>query len=369
MRQLLALLLLLMATPALADLSAKPPGAEDRPLSVWRTDDAGAVEHLQSGLTCPQTLAGYARGRIMLFDGYGLDVGCNYGRGKTLITLYLTRRTGAGVDAALTQAKRELLQMSAERRPQLISENRSREADLDWVTTLYSEDGGLHSGIWMADLDGWTLEYRVTYPATDDATVTADLKPFTAMIQKSAGARLGLCARSQPPQRRGAAVSDRKELEKSVAMSGLLGAAAIGATLDAATNEKTGATTPTTWCVEAPVEKADYHMLFWRGVDASGADVRSDRISVMSDVLPPTLVIAPDGLPGLANDASKTKPPRWIATLEDDDRVLIFGYFNGRPAPAAVSDLFGDILANKAKPIGGYSVKDKNVTIIMPPKP
>ena len=77
----------------------------------------------------------------------------------------------------------------------------------------------------------------------------------------------------------------------------------------------------------------------------------------------------PPSLADLIESAAKgtNKPLRWVATLRNGDQTLIFGYFDGRPSPDAAADLFAAIIAGKAKPVGSYGAKGKNITITMPP--
>jgi len=364
----LAMGMLLVAGSARADV--RPPAAPPAPappVSVFRGHQAGTLEHLQSGLVCPARIGEYRRIEATVFDKFGLDVSCGYHTGTVVITLYLTRRTGTGVDAALAEAKRELLQFGADRHPQSISELRSTNGGRDWVTVLYGEDGDIHSAIWLADLDGWTLEYRATYPAVDETRVTADIAKITAIVEESAGARLALCSASPPPARRALPILDRRNLQQSSMMTSILG----GAVLAEARDGKATATAPLMWCLEGPILKNNHHMLFWRAVDPKGTDARSDRITLATDGPPPTLDIAPDSLASLVEGLAKAsdKPPRWIATLRQGDETLIFGYFDGRPSSDSVADLFENILAGKAKPAGGFGAEGKNITIVVPPAP
>jgi len=365
--RLLVLALLFGASVAMADVPAtSDPSAASQPLplSIWIADNSGGLQHLQSGLTCPVTVGGYRRGRIGLYNAFGLDVSCDYVAGTTLITLYLARRTSSGVDADMAEAKRELLEMGAAHHPQVLSESRSAESGLDWVKALYAEDGGLHSGIWIADLDGWTLEYRATYAAADDAQIVADLKLMTAMVQSSAGARLALCSKSPPPKRGAAVITDKQEIEQSSMMTSLLG----GGGAAAVQQGKESPEAPVIWCVEDAIKKAGHAMTFWRGVEPDGSDAGLDQISLATMETPPTLVVQEDRMANLISDLAMkgNKPPRWVASLHTGDQVLIFAYFNGRPASDAVSDLFVSILTHEAKALGGYSVHGKTVTINVP---
>ena len=142
MKSLLAFGLLLLAAPAMADVAAAPvkAGPAPPPLSVWRPIEAGAFENPQSGLICPAKLGAYGRTNMQVYDSYGFDVSCNYLSGRTDITVYLTRRSGQGTDAAMAEAKRELLDVRAALHPQAIADSPSVDAGLNWVEALYSLD-------------------------------------------------------------------------------------------------------------------------------------------------------------------------------------------------------------------------------------
>jgi hypothetical protein len=359
---------LLAAGAALADATQAPapPGQPPPPpLSVFQPSDAaGSWRHLQSGLICPARMGAYLRTRVVVFDQYGLDVGCNYKAGASDITVYLTRRAGALGDV-MADAKRGLLQVGASRHPALVSDTREAAAGLTWLTAIYAEDGDLHSGIWIADLSGWTLEYRATYAATSEADVFADIDRFTAEVQASAAPRLALCARSAPPPRGAAMITDRKDLEQSSMMTSILG----GAALAAAHQGKGKAGLEFTWCPEAPIAKGDVRFLFWRAVNPDGADARFDRLTAMTQGEPPTLALDPDEMAGLvaANSGHGAKTIRWTAAVRTGDHVSIFAYFDGRPDADAAADLLADILAGKVKPVGGYGANGKNITIEMAP--
>jgi hypothetical protein len=366
----LAMLIGGLASAAAADVTppsspgAAPAGAPSRPtpLSIWRFDQAHGAEHLQSGLSCPAQVGGYRRTDLFNYDAFGLDVSCNYFEaGPSDITLYLTRRSGP-VDAAVAEAKRELLQFGAERHPQLVSDTRSAAAGLDWSVTTYAEDGGVHSAIWIADLDGWTLEYRATYPGAAEAQVQLDIAALTDLVQRSAGVRLGVCAKSQPPARPGVAVVDQATLSSAAMMTGILGGGALAAAED---GKAVKTQQPVVWCVEQPAPTPKAPLLFWRGVHPDGSDAESDKVSAMTIDEPPELTVSPDELANLVADA-KTPTTRWVASIASPDQTRVYGYFTDRPPPELLSSLFADILTGKARPLVGYGAHGKSITISMP---
>jgi hypothetical protein len=371
--RLLVVALMFAAYPALADTPASARATEAPAQSVWRPS-AGGYEHLQTGLICPTQLAGYRRTEVVTFDDYGLDVGCNYSIGTAALTFYLTRRDGpGGLEAAIADAKRDLLQAGAPRHAQLISETASVEGDLKWDIALYAEDGDLHSAIWIADLFGWTFEYRATYPASEEARTVADIRTITTGIRSGAGARLQLCARAPQPARPGKAVTDAAQIKAAAMMSSILG----GAIQEAAEEQKgkpdeaSALDAPPTWCVERATTRDGFPMVFWRGVRDDATNALDDRITLATQDHPPvTLDVSAGGLAGLIEAESKKddKPEQWTASLHNGDQVLIFGYFAGRPSADLVADLFARVLSGKQKPVGGYSAKGKTITIIAPEK-
>jgi hypothetical protein len=80
---------------------------------------------------------------------------------------------------------------------------------------------------------------------------------------------------------------------------------------------------------------------------------------------PAALVVAPDSLANLVA-RTQSKPEHWVATIDGGDQVRVFGYFLGRPSPDLLMDLFDDVASGKTKPLIGYGVKGKSVTISMP---
>ena len=371
--RLLALALIFAANAALADAPASA-NTPDAPMqSVWRPV-AGGYEHLQTGLVCPERFDGYHRTEVATFDAYGLDVGCNYSIGTASLAVYLTRRDEAGgLDAAMTEAKRELLQAGAAHHAQLLSETAAHAGGLDWTVALFGEDGDMHSAIWVADLFGWTFEYRATYPAADETRMVAEIGTITASVRSSAGARLQLCAKAPQPARPGTVVTDAAQIQSAAMMSSLLGGAMQMAAQDHKGKPEDAAVVdaPPTWCVDKATTRDDHPMVFWRGVRADATSAPEDRITLATLDRPPlTLDLSAGGLAGLIDAVNKKddKPEQWAASLQHGDQTLIFGYFAGRPSAELVIDLFARLLSGKQKAVGGYSAKGKNLTILTPEK-
>jgi hypothetical protein len=330
------------------------------PKSVWSDGEDGAARHLQSGLVCPRRIVGYVRNELSVFDNLGLDVGCNYAAPAHDITLYLTQMQEMSLGALYESAKSALVKTADGHHPALISETTVRSGDLAWSEALYSEDGDIHSGIWMADLRGWMLEYRATYPATDDARTQADLAAITERVQSSAGRQLTLCGKLAPAARTGKLVTNRTQNDSSAMMSALLGGAAMAAAQDSA---KTTPAQPVTWCFDQVVRGQDHPLLLWRAVHDDGSDGRMDQISPVTVEAPPQLDIAADDLAAIVDD-NKPGTERWVATITDSGKTWVFGYFSARPTADASAKLMSAILSGKAKPLSGYSAHDKSIEIM-----
>ncbi len=284
---------LFAATSAVADVPKEVREPESSPpLSIWRATADGGAEHLQSGLICPSGSGPFHRVATTVFDAFGLDVGCSYASPEATLTVYLTRRSGSDIAAALAEAKRELLQFGASRHPVALAEQSRADFGLLWTVVPYDEDGGLRSSIWIADLNGWTLEYRTTTKSADDLAMSSRLGAVTDAIRNSAGVRLALCARSQAPRRGAALMKRTKEISESSLMTSLLGAAAVSAA-----QESPVQTLPEpTWCFEDAATKAGYNLVVARGVRADGSDANADQVTLLTQERPPILSVASNSL-------------------------------------------------------------------------
>jgi hypothetical protein len=355
MRLLLLTALLLSANTALAETPAatkatppvsvwRPAPARARPFGVWRPTGSGAYEHIQSGLICPARTATYARRDVIVFDEFGLDVGCYYMSEAVAVSYYLVRRSG-GIEADLAQAKRDLVQFGATRHPQLLSESSYVQDGMSWSLAIYSEDGARRSGVWITDLGGWTFEFRAAYPVADEASMLSDIRVMAASVKASAGARLGLCAKAPRVEREGELLVDRIR-----ATGGQIGKSAPAVEA------------PLVWCAEGSAKKGGMPLLFWRAVNADGGDALQERATTLRWDQPAVLSVAPDP----RGDVAKTGSAPWIASMRRGGQVLVFGYFDDRPPVEDALDLFAGVLSGKAKAVGGYSVDGRNTNINAP---
>jgi hypothetical protein len=343
-------------------LAGAPAAAEPIPLSVWN-HPSGTAEHLQSGLACPQDIGtGFQRVALTTYDGFGLDVSCGWNSRSAKITVYMTR--GQSLAAAYAGAKQALVEHGQAAHPVGISDGGVQAGGLSWLRAEYREDGDVRSDIWMADLHGWVLLYRATYPAAETALVKSALDEVTTIVKASAGARLDLCAKTPPPVRKGRPAKGGGPAGAEGLMTAIVRAAAD----DNRAQGKAAPAEPIVYCVEAPLPDKDRNLLLWRGVTSTGDDAKVDRLTPMTVTAPPALQIEPD--PGLSLIASELSPDargeRWVATLQDGERTLIFANFEGRPPEKLTADLMRRVLAGKARLVGSYNAGDKSISVTIP---
>jgi hypothetical protein len=376
----IAAFLCLLVHPALADTSsqqsvqqmldaAREARSKPVPKSIWSTTDGGDSSHLQSGLTCPSQMGDFQRLDVFAYKQSGLDVSCNYrNRQLDLITLYLTRRESESVADDFDEAKRELVQVTTEAIPLPDAQQLDVDSKRSWQRLIYSEhDGALHSGVWIADLNGWTLEYRATYTPADEAVVLAEMGLLTSNAEMSAGEHLSLCNKSAIPVRNGIAVTDKDEISNYSLMSGIV--AAAGHMDDKASSEKKRTVI---WCVENPVPDTNSDVLLWHGIFDDGSDASADRVTLMTVESPTTFLSAPDPdanqILSELNKAPKGLASRWSVTMQDGDKTSFFAYYEGRPDGAALARLMDTFADHGLQPLSSVSSSGKNITIAVPPK-
>jgi hypothetical protein len=362
--------LVICATPFAASADVDPsPAAKTAqqpiPHSIWRFDDNNDATHLQTGLVCSATSGDFKRIELRFYKASGLDVSCNYRDSeKTLVTLYMTRRGTESVADDFKSAKQELTQVTPSAQPLPDTDQKAFASDMKWSTLLYSEQGGqVHSGIWITDLHGWTLEYRATYAAANEATALSEMAALTNLAEKTAGGVLATCEKSGVPERSGILIADKDAMQQALVLASVLGAV----TPDKDEHPQS-APRSVTWCPETEITSSGYRMLLWHGAFEDGSDASADRITpeILED--PPALEAAPDQLGSIVqNELKGGKANNWTAKIDNGKRTWLFGLFSGRPSGEALGALMFDITHGKAKPIGGYSASGKDISIQLPP--
>ena len=365
-----------VSAQAFADTSPSPStnsdnnGLQPPPYkSIWHIADNGDAVHWQSGLRCDSTVEGFRRTNVYAYKPNGLDVSCNYLDSKrSLITIYLTRRENDTLSDDFEEAKRELTQAMPDASTLQSQPNQLIASDLSWVQILYSrQDGKIREGIWIADMDGWTLEYRATYATENEQSVFGEISALTKLARQSAGARLTLCAKAPVPIRNGTIVTDQNQIMQVLILIGGTAIAAAKAGHDQHLSVRTR-----TWCVEGPVGSSNPTLLLWHAVYDDGTEASADKITPVSadeasplmSELDPTLNL----VLALGNDGKPNAASQWVVSLEDKDHTWILAIYNDRPSEVDLSQLANDAINNKAKPLGGYGSDGKNFTISVPAK-
>jgi hypothetical protein len=337
------------------------------PQSIWTTAENGDANHLQSGLICPAQVGDFSRIDVFAYKRSGTDVSCNYrNQQRDLITVYLTRRESQSVSDDFEEAKRELVQMTPEATPLPDAQQFDVDSKRSWQRLIYAEHAGaIHSGIWIADLDGWTLEYRATYLPADETAIIAEMALLASNAEKSAGEHLSLCNKSAVPVRSGVLVTDKDEISNYSLMSGIVAAAGQD-------DKKTPSSTarPLAWCVENLVPGPDSSVLLWHGIFDDGSDASTDRVTLMTVEAPPTFLSAPDPVANeILNELNKgprSSGLRWSVTMKDGDKTSFFAYYDGRPDGATLARLMEAFAAHSLQPLSSVSGNGKNITIAVP---
>lgn len=327
--------------------------------SIWREDKRGNVAHLQSGLVCDAQSAGFQRTHVTAFKADGLDVSCNYmDAAHSDVTLYMTRRTGETLDADMAEAERQMLSVYPD-----ASNLPAPAADPAGIakSAFYARDGGqIREGIWIADLSGWTLEYRGTWKAASEAATLSEIATLTDMAVRTAGAQLGLCTKSAPPTRDGTALTDKDEIQQTLIMASIM----MGG---AAMSPKKEEEVPRTWCAESVVGQGEDSYLLWHAVYADGRDAEADKLTGFTVEEPSPLMSEADALTNAVlaeTGKGQSAKPRWTVTHAGDKGTWIYGFYDGRPAASDLAKTASDLDHGRARALGGFDPKTKQITIV-----
>lgn len=141
---------------------------------IFEAVDEDGVRHKVTGFVCPRELLGFERTRLIVFDasGGGRDVACNFGRGETWFTLYLTRlpgRTGEAVfETYVLQA-----QNAAPATGDVDAPLAPGFPPLPAFGRFWTSREGFVDGLWMSQIGDWHIKLRTTYAAGDEAAARA----------------------------------------------------------------------------------------------------------------------------------------------------------------------------------------------------
>lgn len=359
MRAILAALLWLGGPAAWAEIAENPKPAEQIPQSIWKVEADGALTHRHSQLACPVLSAAFRRGKAVVYDRAGFDVSCGYNRQGGAITMYLTRHGQDTLQDDYADAKRQLVEHEAS--ASLVSETPvPLTTAVPWLTAIYTEkDGLLETGIWMAEYSGWMFEFRATYAPAARADFLAQMEKLAAAAEP-ARRHLARCAKSGPIVRGGTPVTDKAVIASSMMMLSLMGGAGEAAAEDASK------ASPLYWCAEGPL--GGVPAILWHAVNEDGSDALADRVTPITLDEPIALQAAPNPLAALfSDDKAGDNPAKWYASIRTGKQTWFFAITSGRPSAESLTALLRDIIGKKARPVGGYSVDGKSITITTPP--
>ena len=343
-----------------AIMGAKGPVAEQTPKSIWRVASDGAGTHLQTSLTCAKTVGEFDRSQLHYFDGFGLDVGCNYNRpGDGTVTIYLTQRHGrpiagdfTGADAAIKQRWPDV---------KVVDGAVPSPSGLAFQSVMYARADGTRTGLWVADVSGWTYSIRATYSPDLEPKVMSALTSLTDAMRSTAGTHLAICAAAPPETRNGAHITDEKRISSMSLVAGLL---------EASAKEKSGAQASFAeqWCAEEAAGDNDAPMLLWRNVALTGNAGPMDRMTLMTMGEPPALISFANPLASAIEKEASGKDALIYQLIEKrGDTTDVYAFFDGRPSKPALAPVAKEIFLGRQNPLTSFNAKSDTITISVPP--
>lgn len=146
---------------------------------IWSTDEDGNRIHLLSGGICPSVWGALKRAEVRTYQADGSNVGCNFENRDTgmVMTFYFYRN-----GQPLQEEFDETLQLVKNRNPgskdvTVMSESLGPTANFQYLAKgiefKTASGASIRSGLWLAEVKGWRLKMRVTYPA-ETAKATQD---------------------------------------------------------------------------------------------------------------------------------------------------------------------------------------------------
>ena len=358
---------------ASAAVGLPPPVAHERafaqqgqatappPKSVWRLEPSSGAVHLQSTLNCPLAAGAFRRTDVLAFDGFGFDVACMFANGNSRIALFLSKRRGQSIADDFDDARAALVARDRDAKPtDETQEPLSGAANA--FTAAYETRDGFETGIWTADLVGWTLTFRATYPPRSRTDVLATLWKMSEQAQATAGAHLAACAAARPVARNRVAITDLELVTRLSLVAGM--------SEQAGSENITPPVRAERWCAEeiAPDQKAP--MLFWRNVANGGAEGPLDRLMLMTQEEPPVWLISGNAVANMLVDKKDAQGPIVHQLTESrGDAVFMFAFYRGRPALGTLLPFVQAIVAGHARPVAKYDSKTNTVTLPKASKP
>jgi hypothetical protein len=319
----------------------------DTPKSIWRVDAAGTATHLQSTMPCPAKIGTLERTILRPFDGFGFDIGCNYDSESVgRISVYLTRRKNRALADDFAGAQAALKQVMPDAAP--VAGASPAPTGFTFTGALYSRTDGTKTGVWLADVSGWTFKLRATYFPAKEQDVLSAMTELATKAKATAAPYLATCVAAQPVVRDGKLVTESSE----IMMLTLIGTVD---TKDMKTAEH--------WCAEDVIAEDKAPLLFWRNVANTTLVGPVDRLSLMTIEEPPMWPVIANGLTGFVED-DDNKPTPYSLIEKVKTATFTYAFYRGRPALSTLSPLVIDIVSGKAKPIAAV---DGETISIAPP--
>ncbi len=226
-----ATLLLALALTAPAQAEDKPSPAEAAKLradnlaiaaadkdtdGVFRVQDDGTIKHAQSGIVCPAGYPNVSLYHLFVYDGgKGLDVGCDYrraddkGGANAKLTIFAVKEGGGmTLDSAFAQFRNEVVQTSADLRPQGPALTVRDEGGSTFPPFRSEEflirlnDRDYTSDLIVAESRGWIVEIRATFtglPSVVAGAAEADAADSVADRVMTSSALLQALGTLDPP--------------------------------------------------------------------------------------------------------------------------------------------------------------------------
>lgn len=188
MKRGLCLLLAVCVSLLLLDCRTTVPTAPTAPHrgvpAAFRQTEDGALVHEWSDAVFPQTIAGFTRDRIHVFDREGRDVGVNYllDSPAALLSIYVYPNAIGPADATTLQKHFVQLKAEIEQYKQVTSyEEREIQHPFPWgpspgrmALLTYTDKGVEHlSFAYLFARNTWFIYYRISYPITRALTPQA----------------------------------------------------------------------------------------------------------------------------------------------------------------------------------------------------
>jgi hypothetical protein len=357
---------------ASATVGLPPPIAHERafeqqgqaaptPKSVWRLEPPSGAVHLQSTLTCPPSAGTFGRTGVVAFDGFGFDVACTFASGNSRVALFLSKRRGQSIADDFDDARAALVARDRNAKPSDEPPGALPGAARA-LTAAYETHDGFETGIWTADLVGWTLTFRATYAPGARADVVAALSKMSEQARSTAGAHLAACAAARPIARDGVAITDRELVTRLALVAGMSEQAGSENITVPVRNER--------WCVEETAPDQKTPMLYWRNIANEGAEGPLDRMMLMTQEEPPMWLISGNAIANMLADKKDAQGPIVHQLTEArGDAVFMFAFYRGRPALGTLLPFVQAIVAGHARPVAKYDPKTNTVTLPKASKP